>query len=489
MGVRPLYYCAEPGCVRWSTSLGELVTRAGRRDAIDERFITGFMTLTWSTDVTPYVGVRAVPTAKCVSITSDGAEKRSRFWKLEPATIRYSRTEDYAEHLRALWRAAVGARLDVEGTVWAELSGGLDSSSVVCMADALIKEGAVAASGIAPLSHVATQSPESDERRFIGDVEAQVGVQSQILSVEEHQDLVDEELGWVTPYASRGVSLAGTRFIARCGGGVVLSGRVGDLVMGCISDNSVAILDDISDRHWASAFRGVHAWSRATRKPFIEIASNLVRHQFGFQRSSAPAAGDEVFRLLTPRLKSMTFERDSSDTMAAVVAPAKREFAISILGYSVEARLNIPVVPPDVTYAHPFLDRRLVEFVLAIPIGRLSTPGEMRALMRLAFAGLLPPRVVRRVSKGHYAPALLRAAHVRATSAGSVERLEVVRRGWFDSARLNAAIEEFVNGNKRIGAEVGQILLLEDWLAMRNRRGHADIPQRKEVRSHEVLNT
>ena len=67
MGVRPLYYHECPGrSVAWSGSLGELALRAGCADALDERFVARFMALRHSTDVTPYEGIRAVPTASCL---------------------------------------------------------------------------------------------------------------------------------------------------------------------------------------------------------------------------------------------------------------------------------------------------------------------------------------------------------------------------------------------------------------------------------------
>src|SRR5713226_5809752 len=163
MGVRPLYYCTDGQSIMWSSSLGELATRAGRADTLDEGFVARVMTLQPSTDMTPYVGIRAVPAANCVSFSAGRSETKQRFWSLEPGIIRYRDKRLYEEQLRALWQDAVGARLDVDGTVWAELSGGLDSSSVVCMADALIKGRAVQARALQPLSHVTLHSPEGDE--------------------------------------------------------------------------------------------------------------------------------------------------------------------------------------------------------------------------------------------------------------------------------------------------------------------------------------
>src|SRR5260370_22730871 len=115
------------------------------------------------------------------------------------------------------------------------------------MADALIKAGRVAERAIQPVSPVTLNSPEGDERRFIAQVEAQIGARSELLGVEDHGDCADDELDRVTPFATNGVALAGLQRIRERRGRLVLSGRVADAVMGCEPDNSLAVLDDFAN--------------------------------------------------------------------------------------------------------------------------------------------------------------------------------------------------------------------------------------------------
>lgn len=486
MGVRPLYYFADSQSVMWSSSLGELAIRANRIDALDDAFVARFMALRLSTDVTPYQGIHGVPTATCVSFSSEGAETRQRFWHLQPGFIRYRDKRQYEEHLRAVWMEAVGSRLRTEGTVWAELSGGLDSSSVVCMADALIKAGRVAATGIQPLSHVTLQSPEGDERRFIAEVEARIGVRSEIIGVEDHQELVDSEWDWVSPFAARAVGLAMVRHLGRRGGRAILSGRVGDTVMGCLPDNSLAVLDDFEQGSVITALAKMRRWCRATEKPFVDIAWGLASAYWhaGLTKTAQERLNESQqagIDLLTPRFQLLVRGDTTVASAFPRVTPSKCKLTSSLLAYSLTGRLNIPVLPPDVTYAYPFVHRPLVEYIVAIPGEELSAPGQTRSLMRRAFEGLVPERILRRTSKGHYAPAGMRAARPLAASMLPVEQLEVVRRDWIDPRRLEAAIHILVHGGGRTGAEVRRVLRLEQWLTSRNRRGPAATPKRKEV--------
>lgn len=492
MGVRPLYLVVTERSLAWSSDLGELATRTGRADLLSDRFAAGFMVLRVASDVTPFVGLRAVPAGCAVSFGEDGGELARRFWRLEPALVRYRDPRHYEDHLRALWTDAVASRLRTAGPPWAELSGGLDSSSVVCTADALMKSGVAGASSPQPISHVTLHSPEGDERRFIAAVEAQTGTSSHILGVEEHLECIDERFDWITPFAVRGVALAGLEHVRRSGGRVLLSGRAGDAVMGCESDNSGALFDDLAAGRPLAALAGLRRWSRSCRKPALEIAASLAGRatRFGIaaaaRRGAAPDASG--LALLTAPLRAMAdFDNAALVDLLALVRRAKLQMAAMVLGYGAESRLNIPYTPHGVVHTYPFMHRPLVELMLAIPGDQLSAPGEMRALMRRAFAGLVPDRVLQRTSKGYYPPSAMRAARPLAAALGPVDRLVVVRRGWIEPAALDAAVRLLVDGGST-GGEVRRALRLEHWLLSRERRAPAAIPQRKEVRSHEVLN-
>ncbi|HWW87419.1 MAG TPA: asparagine synthase-related protein [Vicinamibacterales bacterium] len=491
MGVRPLYYYRDIGSIAWSSSLGELAVRTGQVDRLNETFVAQFMTLRLSTEATPYDGIQAMPTATCVTCSAAATERRQRFWHLEPETIRFRNRCSYEERLRELWRDAVSARLRTDGTVWAELSGGLDSSSVVCMADRLIRNRQVLAPAVQPVSYVSNRSPEGDERRFIAAVEEQIGVKSDILTVEEFQDLTDDDSEWVTPLAMRGISLACVKQVHNGSGKVILSGRMGDVVMGCVSDNSVCVWEHIERARLLRAIGEMRQWSRACRKPLIEITRNVLKDGIrgwivGEDEEALGAPQRAGLELLSARLRSAAQQTLTRGTRLRI-HPARQRLATLVFRYSVGAQLGTPTPPDGVVFTYPFAHRPLIEYMIAIPGMELSAPGETRSLMRRAFSGFLPAKVHQRFSKGNYPPAAARAMRQIAASYLPVDKLGVVRRGWIDGDRLKAAIRQLADGGGGTTGELQRVFRLEQWLTSRDRRAPAVIPTGKEVKTNGVL--
>jgi asparagine synthase (glutamine-hydrolysing) len=485
IGTRPLYYAAGPRSVMWSSSLGELALRSGRANALSEDFIAGAVVQEISPDITPYHGIHAVPPGVCVSFAADRQGTRRRFWSFGPGVVRFRRVEEYDEAFRDLWLDAVRVRLRTTQPIWAELSGGIDSSSVVCTADVLMRAGRVDARSMGLISHATFDSPEGDERRFIAEVESRVGIRSDVFGVEEHRDLVDEEWDWVSPFAARGVLLACLRHVRRHDGRIVLSGRMGDAVTGCQPDNSLAVFDDFEVDGAMAALASMRRWSRAIRQPILHIGWRAMRSLAGsgpVERSrSGVRPGTVKAALLTPRLQLAAEKCRAAADPLTTIRPAKRWLARMLLGYARTSRLDLPLHPPGVTYTYPFAHRPLVEFMLAIPGSIVTAPGETRSLMRRALAGIVPPRVIERQSKGYYPPAALRTLRPLASRMQPVTRLEIVRRGWVDPAALDAALRAFADAGVA-SSDLRRVIRLEQWLASRT----SAMPRRKEVRSHGV---
>jgi asparagine synthase (glutamine-hydrolysing) len=116
---------------------------------------------------------------------------------------------------------------------------------------------------------------------------------------------------------------------------------------------------------------------------------------------------------------------------------------------------------------HPFLDNRLMEFVVALPSDqRHRTEGD-RYILRNAMRGLMPEKVRTRVGKSDLAGVIDR--ELRAQQADEVRALlmssKLAELGAADREKLLSAFENFVNGSRKIDAsEFETVVGLELWL-------------------------
>lgn len=492
-GNRGLYFRDQTDHVEWSTSLGDLVERTGVRDRLEPRFIVGYLSAAIPPDITPYVGVRSV-TPGCVHTWPRGGRaKKMRHWDFSRDTIRFDDPRDYEARLRELLSISVAARLRSSAPVWAELSGGFDSSTVVCVGDRLLESGAVSAPSIETVSYVTDSSPESDERPFIAAVEQQRRARGQHVRAEDCVDLVDYEHDWVTPLHPRGVLLEMFRTASRGGGRVMLSGHPGDLIMGNYPESLAAMNHAIATVRPRAVLDAARAWSRASRRPIWHAAglalTPYLRAQTRSKRSAVAslrrrgstarnpiAAAADVFLVRPEWLPLWWSEKiQRSSRVARHAARWQHTLVDGVVEYTLQRTLQSPSELPAIHYTHPYTDRRLVEFVLAVPPAALNPPGQPRLLMKNALGCVLPPRILGRFSKGYVDPFKLRK--VRAWSAGAAERLDslfLVREGYVDRERLRHKLESVHAGSCRALGNIEVVLRLERWASSRQRIERAD---------------
>src|SRR2546425_12240871 len=116
-------------------------------------------------------------------VTREGV-RMEQYWVLDPEReIRMKSDGEYAEAFREIFTEAVRCRLRSAFPVGSMLSGGLDSSSIVCVARQLLAQN-----GSTPLhtfSVVFPDLPECDEREYIDAVVAGGGVEPHYLRGDE----------------------------------------------------------------------------------------------------------------------------------------------------------------------------------------------------------------------------------------------------------------------------------------------------------------
>jgi asparagine synthase (glutamine-hydrolysing) len=470
-GVRSLYYHRRGNDVLWSRSLEALLGHVDA-SALDEQYVAGYLTVGGYPGRTPYAGVHAVLPGYALRVTRAGATA-SAFW--QPPTSEGVRCDDereYEEQFRSLFRAAVSSRLQAPGPVVAELSGGLDSSSVVCMAVDLIRRGDVSASDLTAISYVHQGSRDIP---FIGKVEEHCDLRSVRLSVDDIPLFVESDIHGALPHSRSRLQQSAAALARDAGATTFLTGQAGDQVTGNWLDDSLQIARAIRRGRFVQASRDALAWSRAGGVPAVWILSRASRASLPYfdcatslyQVEGMTSAGDTSLRV--PFLERAGLSEPdavfSNEWMA--VSPWRRPH-VRALTMTRELRLLEAPEPMDgLDYGHPFMHRPLVEFLLSIPADVVCQPGEPRRLMRRALSEMWPAALRGRRSKSLFSSSYLQAFRPLAVKLLQERRWRVVERGWIDRESLASRLERLSHGLECNQQQLRQILLLEYWL--RNR--------------------
>ena len=473
-GVRPLYYHVPDGLVQWSNRLQSLVEETGITD-LDEQYIAGFLTLGGCPNRTPYKGIYSVPPGHAVCVSSKGTNI-SRFWSMPvDNTISYQSEHRYEEELCALFREAVAVRLQTESPVLAELSGGLDSSSVVCMANHLTRSGAVKTSRLGAVSF--TWQNSLDEP-FICEVESHCSIDAARISMHDVPLLSEAQVNGAMPEAFQPLLTSVAATAKQLGVRTILTGQIGDLVMGNWFDDSLQVAASLRRFQIGHACEEALEWSKILRLPIYRILWRAAQATLPpsltpaaiYRTSDGSYAPKSVETSLVSEFSNRTgvFEPASffsNDWLRA--APERRKY-FYCLSMALELRTLQPPEPlQHLDYTHPFSHRPLVEFLMTIPVHLLCRPGEPRRLMRSAFSDLWPNKLRERRSKGSFNAPWQAASQPLARALLKTKKLHSVERGFVDQTSLRARLERLCLGLDCNESQLRQIMLLELWL--RNR--------------------
>lgn len=470
-GVRPLYYHSKNGRVQWSNRLQSLVDEIGASD-LDEQYVIGFLTFGACPDRTPYKGIYSVPPGHAVCVSTN-EPKIKRFWSLPIGdTIRYQNQRRYEEELRELFREAVAVRLQSESPVLAELSGGLDSSSVVCVATDLMRAGAVPASRLTGVSFV---WPNSLDQPFIREVESHCGIESVDISTHQTPIVTGKQVGEAMPEPFQPLRQSIARVAHDAGAKTILTGQAGDLLTGNWFDDSLQVAHSLRRFRFDRACVESLAWSKLLRLPIYRILSRGV--QAALPPRLTPAAiysatdGSYAPKCVETSLVDGFRGLANSDSFFSnswKYAPPERRKHFRTLALMLELRqLQIPEPLQHLDYTHPFAHRPLVEYLMSVPANVLCRPGEPRRLMRSAFADWWPGKLRERRSKGVFNAPWQTALRPLARALVAANRLHVVERGYVDLASVRSRLERLCHGLDCNEHQLRQIIMLELWL--RNR--------------------
>lgn len=326
-----------------------------------------------------------------VMVVHDSSQRTWRYWQPDLSSKLLGKSgEEYAEQFLALLEESVRCRLRSTTPVGVMMSGGLDSSSVACLAARRL-----APEPLTTISYVFDELAECDERRYIEAVKGSWGIHSIQIPCDDAWPLKDWQ-EWprnlnrpeVNPYR-----LLKERAYQRAhheGLRVLLTGGFGDHLYSAGID---WLADLIAEGRLVEAGQEMGFYIHYAGLRWTLEAGYLRR--VGRRLLNAFPGGERLhWRRRTPAWLTSF----SSESLSKV--GSRRELALEQHGTLLGMRAaqscsseNYHTSRHTLELRHPYRDRRLVEFILALPAYQLYHRGYYKRILRNAMRGILPEAI------------------------------------------------------------------------------------------------
>jgi asparagine synthase (glutamine-hydrolysing) len=485
IGTRHLYYSVEGDQVTWCTILNPLVALGTKSLRLSEEYMAGWLSYFPAAHLTPYRGISAVPPSHFVLLRA-GAERILKYWEFDSLQgIHHRSDEEYEEEFRSVFAESVRRRLRSVSPVLAELSGGMDSSSVVCMADEIISSRQAEIPKLDTLSYYDRNEPNWDEHSYFTKVQerrGRPGICVDLSSQDFFKPDLDERdflpapssvLAALEQTDSLWEKFYPERYRVR------LSGIGGDEFAGGVPDPAPQLADLLVTGQFMDFLRNSASWALAMKKTWFSVVLNTLSRFVPDTLSVQPRIHP------VPWLTRSVMTRQGR---ALRGYPGRTHVHGSLPSFQMSMttldclRRQLACLPPRCNplyeERYPFLDRSLIEFLISIPGNQIARPGCRRLLMRRAMTGIVPEEILARRRKASVSRAPLAAIAKHANSLcrlfrdGRASSLEIV-----DDEAVCTAIERAAHGNQIPVVSLLRTVALELWLRQLPARVHVPLKE------------
>lgn len=470
-GVKTLYYAEQSDLFALSSRAAVLA----EREEYDREYIIDYLIGAFpSLQRTVFAEVRSVPPGATLT-WQRGSQRTRRYWSAHDFSIDPSLNgEEQIEVFRDLLVRAVTNRLTGRSDTWAQLSGGLDSSSVVSVAQTL-EESKTVPAGVAGTVTLADSLGDGNESEYVAAILERYPVRNEQVA----DYWMWQPDGFNPPLTDR--PYAAYPFFARdCrmrdivltgGGRVLLSGEGADHYL---TGSLYYVADWISKGQLSKAIREITRWSGILKTSFWRLA---------FQYAFMPLLPPPAHRLMAwdsqipawliaagPGRGSL-INRMPNPRKLATPAGSKYvgQIAYSVANVASAARADILETSLEMRY--PFLYRPLVEFSLRLPHGMRSRPHARKWILRQAVHGVVPERVRMRIGKGRIGGRVAWSLlHERKRIDAMLRDAIIGQLGFVDTRKLRIAFDRAGREQVKVRGEAVRTLSLETWLLVRSGR-------------------
>lgn len=421
IGARPFYYYWTEGLFLCASEIKALLCHPATPRSLNEDRVADYLAMNFEDKaITFYKDIFRLPPGSSLTVSARQFRKRT-YWSLDPESrVHFEKDEEYADSFRDLFTKALQCRMRHQKAPGFLLSGGLDSSSMVCLARQF--GNVPEQTPLTTFSASFRDFPQIDEQPFIEEVLKGGGIDANYVRADRIGPLHDFErvfrhqdepfhapnlfVYWILADAAR-----------KRGVDLLIDGVDGDTTVSHGLEYLVELLRSGRLWHLASELRWL---SKRFEQPLwrffwhFTIKPGIIEPlQFGWRNMTGRSGEDfdsipsTVNRVFANRVRRGDRYRE---LLADHIKPIRtlreahwRQLTSGIMPYYLEVN-DKAAAAFGLDHRHPFYDRRLIEFCYALPPEQKLSQGWDRVVQRRAMEGILPEKIRRRIRKSQWGP-------------------------------------------------------------------------------------
>ncbi|MCX6232793.1 MAG: asparagine synthase (glutamine-hydrolyzing) [Bacteroidetes bacterium] len=470
MGVKPFYYHFDGKKFVWASELKQFIKSGVVEPRVNYANIHNYLMMSrLNVDKnTFFEEIVELPPAHTMEVSAAGIQIE-RYWDINEKNLTLNLSdEDYAKGFEELFADSVRLRLRSDVPLGIALSGGLDSSSIACIA------GRFVSNPIKTFSVYYEDDKKFDEREYISEV-LKVGnfdpvyfTANQNVSFDEltkffyHQD---EPCMSASPFSA----YKNNQNIRNAGIIVALNGQGGDeLLAGYHTYFKYYYLDLMKNLKFSKLYNEFRLYQKQFNLPSNEAVklfskiglrlflSDKFLKQFEYKEiANEGFYSHQLSNFKNPMDLGQKYKDELSNNLYQTLVNTSIPHLLhwedrNSMAHSIESRV-------------PFLDYRLVEWIFSIPTEQKIRGAETKFVLRNAMKNILPEKVRTRMDKvGFATPTDLWTSKILKNEIKDIfSSTSFKQRGIFDADKIETAYNKSPGSFK--SNEIWRILSMEMW--------------------------
>lgn len=462
-GVKPFYYYFQDGEFIFSSEIKGILEHPIKRepnDAIVYDFL--YYSLSDHTEETFFKGIKNLPPGHSAILDLKKKELNIfRYYNLYEQVAEHKRS---ASEIQTAFLGAVKKRLISDVPVGSCLSGGIDSSAIVCCMDELGKNDVEVFSLVFPGKRI-------DESAFQEEIVKKTGAKWHKTTFNGEDILKDlEELVYTQEEPFDGLSIYGQYRVMKLARDnkikVVLDGQGGDeILLGYHSFFACYFVELFRGFRWPQLIKEILAYRRVhgSLSPVLTMVGMMLPSRLfevmwgGRQKFLSSEFTKRFAKRGTKRLLMKTRDCTEASLLAETyhsLPHLLRYEDKNSMRWSVESRV-------------PFCDYEFVEKIISLPTESRISGADTKRIFREAMAGILPDKIRLRKDKiGFETPdaEILRTSHGGELARSIINSETFKSRAYWNWAKVASMLENHIKKRCDNAKPIWKMIILELWL-------------------------